>query len=90
MKIKNINIDELTIDINGATKEITYDLLQEINDFNYQIVDIESTDCEGTVQKWVFSDIPNRYVVVIGTTVISDKDNEYHDTVDPDSAFDWK
>ena len=54
MDIKNINIDDLRIDINGETKEITYELLQEINDFNSEIVDVYATDCEGTVQKWVF------------------------------------
>ena len=75
MDIKNINIDDLRIDINGETKEITYELLQEINDFNSEIVDVYATDCEGTVQKWVFKSIPKRYVVVLADdSVISDTD----------------
>lgn len=90
MEIKNINIDDLTININGQTKEITYALLQEINDFNDEIVYIDATDCEGTVEKWVFQSIPKRYVVVMSNnTVITDEENEYHDSIDPDNAFNF-
>ena len=65
MEIKNINIDNLKIDINGKTQDITYDLLQEINDFNDDTAYIDATACEGTVQKWVFPQFPDRYVVVL-------------------------
>ena len=91
MEVTNINIDDLTIDINGETKEITYALLLEINDFNDGITHIDATACEGTVIKWVFSAVPDRYVLVLADdSVISDKDNEYHDSIEPENAFDFR
>jgi len=90
MEIKNINIDELTLDINGKTKKITYEVLSELNAFDQDLVYVESADCEGTVQKWVFKSVPGRYVVVLAdNSLISDKDNECHDKLDPSSSFNF-
>tara|TARA_R110002020_G_scaffold224720_1_gene434570 strand:+ start:428 stop:700 length:273 start_codon:yes stop_codon:yes gene_type:complete len=90
MKITNINIDELTFSVDGTSQDISYDLLLNIRDTNDSIVDIYGTDCEGTAQKWVFSSMPDRYLVVLcDNTIISDTENKRHDNIDPSCEFDF-
>jgi len=90
MNITNINIDELTCSVDGSSQEISYDLLINIRDINDSIVDIYSTDCEGTVQQWIFPSMPDRYLVALcDNTIISDTENKYHDNIDPSCEFDF-